>query len=241
VAATPINPEGLARGNRLLGALPEAAWARLRPELEIVQLRLREPFHEAGRPIRHVHFPITGVASMVATLQEGGGVVEVAMIGNEGLVGLPALLGARTSPMTTFLQIPGPTARLPAAALRAEVARGGSWVALLHRYTHAFLVQLAQTAACNARHPLEERLARWLLTTRDRAGDEFPITHGVMGQMLGVRRAGVTEALQALQRAGAVAHQRGRMRIVDRVVLEGASCACYRIIRDEYRKMLEGA
>jgi CRP-like cAMP-binding protein len=240
VAATPIGPEGLARGNRLLGALPEAAWARLRPELEIVQLRLREPFHEAGRPIRHVHFPITGVASIVATLQEGG-VVEVATIGNEGLVGLPVLLGAATSPMTTFLQIPGPTARLPADALRAEVARGGPLVALLHRYTHAFLAQLAQSVACNRRHPLPERLARWLLTTRDRAGDEFPITHGFMGQMLGVRRAGVTEALQALRRAGALEYRRGRLRVVDRAALEAASCACYRIIRDEYGKMLEGA
>ncbi len=125
MAAAPISPEG-ARGNRLLAALPEAAWARLRPELEVVQLRLKEPFHEAGRPIRHVHFPITSVASMVATLQEAG-VVEVATIGNEGLVGLPVLLGAATSPMTTFLQIPGPTARLPAAALRAEVAGAGRW------------------------------------------------------------------------------------------------------------------
>jgi CRP-like cAMP-binding protein len=176
-----------------------------------VQLRLREPFHEAGRPIRHVHFPIASVASMVAILQE------------------------------TFLQIPGPTARLPAAALRAEVGRGGPLVALLHRYTHAFLAQLAQSVACNRLHPLPARLARWLLMAHDRAGDEFPITHGFMGQMLGVRRAGVTEALQALQRAGALAYRRGRMRVVDRAVLEEASCGCYRIIRDEYGKMLEGA
>jgi CRP-like cAMP-binding protein len=239
VAAAPISPEA-ARGNRLLGALPEAAWARLRRELEVVQLRWQEPLHEAGRPIRHVHFPITGVASMVATLQEGG-VVEVATIGNEGLVGLPVFLGAETSPMTTFLQVPGPTARLPADALRAEVARGGPLVALLHRYAHAFLAQLAQSVACNRLHPLPARLARWLLATRDRAGDEFPITHGVMGQMLGVRRAGVTEALQALRRAGALEYRRGRLRVVDRAVLEAASCACYRIVRDEYAKMLEGA
>ena len=193
-------PREPARGTRLLAALPAAEYERLLPGLEVVRPALKEPLHEAGRPIRHVWFPIKGVVSVIAPAQHGGA-VEVATIGNEGLVGLPAFLGAQTSLMATFVQIPGPMAGMRAEALRAEAERGGPLVRLLHRYTHAFLAQLAQSVACNRLHPLRERLARWLLMTGDRAmADEFPVTHEFMAQMLGVRRAGVTEALRELQR-----------------------------------------
>ena len=237
MAAAPITPEA-ARGNRLLAALPAAAYERLLPELQIVQLAMKTPLYEANRPIRHVYFPVTGVISMLASLQEGGS-IEVATIGREGLVGLPVVHGAATSPMGTIVQIPGSLARMPAEVLRAEMERGGPLMQLLHRYTQAFLGQLAQSVACNGRHKLQKRLARWLLMTQDRAGGEvFPITHEFMAQMLGVRRAGVTEALQALQAAGLVRYRHGWMEVTDRGGLEAVSCECYRIIRAEYARML---
>ena len=237
MAATPITPK-TARGNRLLAALPAAEYERLRPELEIVQLPMRAPLHEAHQLIRHVYFPITGVVSMLAALPEGG-VIEVATIGKEGMIGLPVFHGAASSPMSTILQIPGPLARLPAVVLRTEVGRCGPLLPLLHGYTQAFLAQLAQSVACNGRHTLKQRLARWLLMTGDRAGGEqFPITHEVMAQMLGVRRAGVTVTLQALQGAGLVRYQHGQMVITDRSGLEAVSCGCYWIIRAEYDKLL---
>ena len=184
MAAAPIPPEA-ARGNRLLAALPAAEYERLLPELEIIQLAMKAPLYVANQPIRHVYFPTTGVISMTAALQDGGS-IEVATIGNEGMIGLPVVLGAATSPMGVILQIPGLLARMPADVLRAEMKRGRALVRLLHRYTQAFLAQLAQSVACNGRHTLPKRLARWLLMSQDRAGGTtFPITHEFMAQMLG--------------------------------------------------------
>jgi CRP-like cAMP-binding protein len=227
----------MARGNRLLATLPGEEYERLLPELEIVEARVRDMLYEAGRPIRHVWFPISGVISMIAALQDGDS-VEVGTIGNEGMVGLPVFLGAEAAPMTTFAQVPGTLVRMRADGLRQEVERGGPLTQLLHRYTQAFFTQLSQSVACNRLHNLPERLARWMLMTQDRADDVFPMTHEFMGLMLGVHRPAVTEALQELRRAGALAYERGEMRIVDRAALEEASCECYRIIRGEYDRMI---
>lgn len=229
----------MAPGNRLLAALPGDERERLLPELEIVEARVRDMLYEAEQPIRHVWFPLSGVVSIVATMQ-GGGTVEVGTVGNEGMAGLPVFLGAETAPMTTFAQVPGAVARMRVGSLRREVERGGPLTQLLHRYTQAFFTQLSQSVACNRLHSLSERLARWMLMTQDRAGDTFPMTHEFMGQMLGVRRPGVTEALQELQRAGALAYERGEMRVVNRAVLEAASCECYRVIRSEYERLIGG-
>jgi CRP-like cAMP-binding protein len=226
-----------ARGNHLLAALPGDAYEGLLPELEIVEGRVRDRLYEADRPIRHVWFPLGGVVSLVTTVEEGG-TVEVGTVGNEGLVGVPVLLGAETSPLTAFTQIAGPLARMRADSFRTAVARGGPLVAVLHRYLHAFLTQLSQAVACNRLHALPQRLARWMLMTQDRAGDEFPMTHEFMALMLGVHRPMVTGALLELQRAGALAYERGRMRIADRGLLEEASCECYRIIRAEYDRLV---
>jgi CRP-like cAMP-binding protein len=238
---TAILPElrETARGNRLLAALPGDEHERLLPALELVDTRVRDTFYEAGQPIRHVHFPISGVVSMIATLQDGG-IVEVGAIGNEGMVGLPVFLGAETTPMTTFAQIPGPMARMRAQSLRAEMARSGPLLQVLHRYAQAFFTQLSQSVACNRLHSLRQRLARWMLMTQDRAGDTFPMTHEFLGHMLGVHRPGVSEALQELQRAGALEHGKGRMRILDRAVLEAVSCECYRVVRDEHDRLIGG-
>jgi CRP-like cAMP-binding protein len=228
-----------ARANLLLAALPGDDYERLLPELETVELRLKDTLYEANQPIRHIHFPLTGVVSMVATLQDGG-TVEVGTIGQEGMVGLPAFFGAETAPLTTFAQVPGAAARMRVETLRAEIGSGAPLVAVLHRYAQAFLTQLSQSVACNRLHSLPERLARWMLMTQDRAGDEFAMTHEFMGQMLGVHRPAVTAALLELQRAGALDYGRGRMRVLDRVVLEGAACECYRVVRGEYDRLIGG-
>jgi CRP-like cAMP-binding protein len=234
----PSDPRDAVRENRLLAALPEDELERLLPQFELVELAFKQPCYEAGEPIRHVHFPLRGVVSLVAVLQ-GGGVIEVSTVGNEGMVGLPIFLGAETSPMAAFCQIPGRAARMGAAALREAVRDGAALVRVLHRYTQALMTQLSQSVACNRLHPLQERCARWLLTTHDRAkADEFPMTHEFLAQMLGVRRAGVTEAARALQQAGCIRYHRGRVTIVDRTGLEDVSCECYRIIRAEYDSLL---
>lgn len=155
------------------------------------------------------------------------------------MIGLPVFLGAQTTPLTMIIQIAGSAARMRADALRAEIARGGPLVAVLHRYTQAFFVQLSQSVACNRMHPLQQRCARWLLMTHDRVdGDQFLLTHDFLAQMLGVRRAGVTEAAGELPQAGAIAYERGRIEILNRARLEGAACECYRIVRAEYDRLL---
>ena len=239
MADIPSKHHDTARANRLLAALPGDAYERLLPELEIIELRLRDTLYEANQPIRHVHFPLAGVVSMVATLQDGG-TVEVGTIGQEGMVGLPAFLGAETAPLTTFAQVPGAAARMRVETLRAEIGASGPLVAVLHRYAQAFFTQLSQSVACNRLHSLPERLARWMLMTQDRAGDEFAITHEFMGQMLGVHRPAVTGALLELQRAGALDYGRGQMRVLDRAVLEDAACECYGVVRSEYDRLIGG-
>ena len=226
------------RGNRLLDLLPAADRRRLLEHMELVELDLRQRVYEPGKPIEHVYFPLTTVISMLAVMDDGQA-VEVATMGNEGMAGLPVFLGASTSPDLAFAQVPGRALRMPAGEFR-ELANGAGTVqALLQRYTQAFFVQLAQGAACNRLHSMDERLARWLLMTHDRVGqDQFPLTQEFMAQMLAVRRATVTEAAGRLQQAGLITYSRGIITILDRPGLEAASCECYRIISDEHARLL---
>ena len=226
------------RGNRLLDLLPAADRRRLLDRMELVELDLRQRIYEPGKPIEHVYFPLTTVISMLAVMEDGQA-VEVATMGNEGMAGLPVFLGASTSPDLAFAQIPGRALRLPAGEFH-ELANGAGTVqALLQRYTQAFFVQLAQGAACNRLHSVDQRLARWLLMTHDRVGqDQFPLTQEFMAQMLAVRRATVTEAARRLQQALLITYSRGIITIVDRPGLEAASCECYRIITDEHTRLL---
>ncbi len=226
------------RHNRLLAALPPDGYAALAPHLEPVTLAFKEPVYEPNRPIPHVLFPTTGVFS-VLTVMADGAAIEVATSGNEGMLGLPLFLGTTTSPGLVFSQIPGESLRLPAAAFQEAVEHNRQLVAILHRYTLALLLQIAQSAACNRLHTMEHRCARWLLLTHDRvAADRFPLTHEFLGQMLGVRRASVTEAVGTLQQAGLITYRRGRMTVVDRAGLEAAACECYGVIRAEYDRLL---
>ena len=224
--------------NRLLGALSRAELALLRPHLELVLLEQHETIFGLDHPINSVYFPETAVVSFVNTF-ENGGTVEVGTAGCEGMVGLPVFLGEPTSPVTVFTQIPGTAARMNAATFAALATAPGSLQGMMLRYTQAFLTQVSQTAACNAAHLVEQRCARWLLMTHDRVeGDDFPLTHEFLAFMLSVRRAGVTLAMRALQDAGLVHYTRGRVAVVDRAGLEGASCECYRVVNAHFARLL---
>jgi CRP-like cAMP-binding protein len=224
--------------NRLLAALPASDRARLLARAETVHLDLRRSVHEANETIPHVYFPLNGVVSLTSQM-EGGDVVEVGLVGREGVVGLPVFLGVDASPFRAFAQVAGEGRRVAAAAFREVVARGDGLHDVLLRYTHVLLTQTAQAAACNRLHPVEQRLARWLLMTHDRVGeDRFPLTHEFLGVMLGVRRASVTIAAGTLQQVGLIHYHRGQITVLDRPGLEAAACDCYRLIRAEYERVL---
>ena len=236
--ADPVLRDTARNGNRLLSLLPPEDLARLKPHLVRISTEPRAPMWEPDRPIPSVFFPINSVNSILAT-DDQGGQVEVATIGNEGLVGLPLFLGTRSSPGRAFTQIGGDNLRMDAGAF-AEFAN--SMVSLrrsLQLYTQGFLVQVSQSVACNQLHAADQRLARWLLSCADRVGeDRFPLTQEFMAQMLGVRRATVSEAAGALQDRGLVKYSRGTIEIRDRPALTEAACGCYRIVRDQYDKLL---
>ncbi|HEX8155379.1 MAG TPA: Crp/Fnr family transcriptional regulator [Thermoanaerobaculia bacterium] len=224
--------------NRLLELVPAADRARIAVKLERTPLEFRQVMFEEGKPIRYVYFPIDAVVSLL-TVMEDGAAVEVGTIGSEGMVGMPLLLGASTSPGLAFAQIVGESWRMAAEDFLPEVRRGGAFSDLLHRYMQYFFIQVSQSTACNRLHPAEERCARWLLQSRERVGkDDFPLTHEFLGQMLGVRRATVTIIAGALQQAGLIEYRRGVVRILDVERLEEASCECYQKVRDEYARVI---
>ena len=224
--------------NRLLAALPPEDLERLRPRLQPVELPIRQTLQAPGEPVAAVHFPETGWASMLATLEDGDA-AEVGVIGCEGMVGLPVLLGADQDDLEVMVQCPGAALRMEAGAFREELGRTPAFRDLLLRYALVHHGQVARTAACNGRHHTEQRLARWLLMAHDRAeGDAFPMTHEFLSMMLGVRRAGVTVAAGVLHRAGFIRYDRGRMEVTDRPGLESASCECYGVVRRAYERLL---
>ncbi|HEX2189236.1 MAG TPA: Crp/Fnr family transcriptional regulator [Longimicrobiaceae bacterium] len=226
--------------NRILAALPDDEWERIRGRLERVELAIREVVFEPNRAIEHVHFPEDAVISILS-LMEDGSAVEVATVGYEGMAGVPVFLGAMQMAAQAFAQVPGVAYRMPSAALREELRRGGALPELLGRYTQALFTLVAQSSACNRKHPVEKRCARWLLMTHDRVpGDTFELTHHFLSQMLGVRRATVSEAAAALQGRGLIEYSRGRLGIVDRAGLEAAACICYAVIRGEFARLLDG-
>ena len=229
----PETPTNVA--NRLLAGLSSQELARLSRHLEPVMLPPRMVLSVPDAPIEHVYFPERGMVSLVQTLSDGTQ-IEVGVTGREGFVGIPVLLGATTSPIEAMVQMPGAALRMSAAALREQVAASESLSALLHRYVHALHIQVAQTAACNGRHVLQERLARWLLTARDRAdSDELPLSHEFLSMMLGTRRVGVTLALGTFKNAGILRNTHGRVTILDRANLEDAACECYRSVKEQFQ------
>lgn len=224
--------------NRLLKVAPPAEYQKLAPHLETVKLTRREVLYRSNSTIAHVYFPQTGVISTVSHL-DGGRVVEVGTIGNEGMLGLPVFLAFDRIPVEATVHIEGMAKRVRADIFRDLLHDCGEFHQVLHRYTLAFLTQVAQSAACNRAHSTTERCARWLLMTQDRMGsDYFQLTQDLLAVMLGVRRPGVSLAASTLQDAGLIQYKRGRVAITDRKGLEEAACECYGIVQKQWDRML---
>lgn len=224
--------------NHLLTALPSEALTALLPHLRPVALPMREILHRPNEPIPSVLFPESGYVSLIATLEDGDA-AEVGLVGREGMLGVPLALGADRSPLEALVQGEGHALHLDADIFVARMNEQPSLRALMLRYVMAFNMQVTMTAACNGRHQIEQRLARWLLMAHDRLeNDEFPMTHEFLSMMLGVRRAGVTVAAGVLQKAGFISYDRGRVRVTDRPGLEAAACECHGTVRREFQRLL---
>jgi CRP-like cAMP-binding protein len=230
-----MNPPAKRYKNRVLAALPKAEIDRLRPHLSPVTLKLRTQLLD-GRT-DYAYFLEEGLASVVLTLADGA-TVEVGVVGIDGVVGLPILLGAETMPGETFIQVEGSGFRIEAERLKAEFERDGKLRSHLQKYLLANLIQSAQNAACNRLHPINERLGRWILTCHDRVrSDRMPLTHEFLSQMLGAPRTTVTLAAGTLHEAGLINYSRGHVTIKNRRKLERAACECYRVVRDEFQRL----
>jgi CRP-like cAMP-binding protein len=231
-------PAGAALRNRLLLSLPPNELELIRMHLEPCKLEPLQLLVDGNAPIAHVYFPDSGIISVLSRLDDGT-LIENGTVGYEGMAGLPLVLGVDWTPSVILGQVPGTCHRIAAAAFRELLPSLPTLATLLHRYAVAFLAQLSQSLACNSLHSVNQRCARWLLMTDDRvSGSEFLLTHEVLAQMLAVRRAGVSEAAGALQRAGLIRYTRGRVTVVDRAGLEAASCECYGSIRAQRQRLL---
>jgi CRP-like cAMP-binding protein len=224
--------------NRLLAALPDPEYARLEPHLELVPMPLGEVLYESGGRLQHVYFPTNSIVSLLYVLENGAS-AEIALVGNEGILGISLFMGGETTPSRAVVQSAGFGYRLNAKRLKSEFNRAGPTLQLLLRYTQALITQMAQTAVCNRHHTIEQQLCRWLLLSLDRlASDELTMTQELIANMLGVRREGVTEAAGKLQRLGLIRYVRGRIEVLDRPGLEKAVCECYRVVKTEVDRLL---
>lgn len=236
-------PEGPSPGepiNQILRGLPVEEYARLEPHLERVHLEVRDLLFDVHARIEHVYFPEDGVCSIIGLMADGSA-VETATVGNEGMVGLPVFHGTDRTSAQAFCQVPGHALRLSADIFATEVRRSQAFTLILHRYSQALFTLVGQSSACNRLHLMRQRCARWLLHTHDRVGasvDSFPLTHQFISQMLGVRRATVTEAMGQLQEANAIRYANGVIEIVDRSRLEAQACECYAVVRSEFDRLL---
>jgi CRP-like cAMP-binding protein len=226
------------RRNQLLAVLPDAEWQRWQPQLEWTNLALGQVMYESGRPLSHVYFPTTAIVSLLYVMEDGAS-AEIAVVGNEGLVGISLFMGGESTPSRAVVQSAGEGFRLKAGAMKEEFNRAGPVMHLLLRYTQALITQMAQTAVCNRHHSLDQQLCRWLLLSLDRLdGTELVMTQELIANMLGVRREGVTEAALKLQKLGLISYARGHIKVLDRVGLEARTCECYEVVRKEYARLL---
>lgn len=224
--------------NKILAALPDNEYARLLPHLELVSLPLGQILHKCEDRIKYVYFPNSGVVSFVAHMSEGAS-IEVGLVGNEGMAGIPILFGDDVSQNEAIVQIADGAMRMKASVLTEELKRDGELEPLLMRYALSLMKQVAQTAACNRNHHIAQRLARWLLTCHDRVnGDELKLTQEFIAEMLGTRRSGVSEAAMILQEEGLIRYSRGNIKILDREGLEKASCECYATVKRTSERLL---
>jgi CRP-like cAMP-binding protein len=224
--------------NHLLAALPADEYARLLPDLELTPMPLGRVVYESGGQLSHVHFPTTCIVSLLYVM-EGGASAEIAIAGNEGLIGISLFMGGESTPSRAVVQSEGYGYRLKASVLKKEFALGGPLQYLALRYTQALITQMAQTAVCNRHHSLDQQLCRWLLLSLDRMEtNDLVMTQELIANMLGVRREGVTEAAGHLQEAGLIQYSRGHITVLDRVGLEHRVCECYAVVKKEFTRLL---
>jgi CRP-like cAMP-binding protein len=224
--------------NRLLARLPREEYERILSHLGHVSFSLGQVVYESGGQMDHIYFPTTAIVSLLYVMENGSS-AEMGMAGNEGLVGVALFMGGDTMPNRAVVQSAGRAVRMRAKVLQEEFALGGAFQRLLLRYTQALLTQMSQTAVCNRLHEIEQQLCRWLLLSHDRLdSDELVMTQELIANMLGVRREGVTAAAGRLQERGLISYVRGRIQILDRRGLEAAVCECYKVVKDEYDRLL---
>jgi CRP-like cAMP-binding protein len=227
--------------NLILRALPDKEYERLYPYLEPVALTKGTTLYSAGDAARHAYFVVSGMISLLA-ITEDGNAIEVGMVGNEGMVGLPVVLGFNIVPHLVVTQLPCTALRIRTDRLKAEFNLGGQLHGLLLRYTHTLITQLSQSASCNMFHTVKQRLCRWLLIARDRVeSDTLCLTQEFVSQMIGAPRTSVTTVAGSLQREGLVSYRRGKIIILDGAGLEAASCECYRIVKESIRRCIIAA
>jgi len=224
--------------NQLLAALPADEFQRWLPRLEPVDLPLGQVLYEPGAKLRYVYFPTTSIISLLYVMENGAS-AEIAIVGNEGLLGISLFMGGGTTPSRAVVQSAGHAYRLRADMIKTEFERFGPTMHLLLLYTQALITQMAQTAVCNRHHSIDQQLCRWLLLSMDRLPtNELSMTQELIANMLGVRREGVTEAAGRLQDAGLIRYQRGRITVIDRPGLEKRTCECYQVVRAEFDRLL---
>ncbi len=232
----PTAPEP--RKNQLLAALPAAEWDRWLPQLEWVEMPLGQVLYESGTTLSHVYFPLTAIVSLLYVMENGAS-AEIAVVGNEGIVGISLFMGGESTPSRAVVQSAGHGYRLNAQTMKDEFNRAGPVLHLLLRYTQALITQMAQTAVCNRHHTLDQQLCRWLLLSLDRLrGNDLVMTQELIANMLGVRREGVTEAALKLQKVGLIRYARGHISVLDRAGLEQRTCECYAVVKNEYDRLL---
>ena len=226
------------RQNHLLDALPAAEYERLLPHLELVPMPLGDVLYESGGELRYAYFPTTCIVSLLYVMENGAS-AEIAVVGNEGIIGVALFMGGGTMPNRAVVQSAGYAYRLRAPLVQQEFSRNGPLLRLLLRYTQALITQMAQTAVCNRHHSVDQQLCRWLLLSLDRlSSNELTMTQELIANMLGVRREGVTEAAGKLQRAGLIDYSRGHITVLDRPGLEARVCECYQVVKTEFDRLL---
>jgi CRP-like cAMP-binding protein len=230
----PLDP----KANQILSALPEGEWLRWVPHFEPVKLPLGQVLYESGAHLRHIYFPTTAIVSLLYVMANGAS-AEIAVVGNEGLVGISLFMGGESTPSRAVVQSAGGGFRLKAEIMQHEFDRAGPVLHLFLRYTQALITQMAQTAVCNRHHTIDQQLCRWLLLSLDRLqGDELAMTQELIANMLGVRREGVTDGALKLQKAGLIRYWRGHITVLNRKGLEQRVCECYAVVKREYDRLL---
>jgi CRP-like cAMP-binding protein len=233
-----ITPSKNPKDNRLLACLPKVEWEILQPQLEWVEMPLGHVLCESGSTFSHVYFPTTAIVSLLYVLENGAS-AEIAVVGNEGIVGISLFMGGESTTSRAVVQSAGEGYRLKAKFLKEQFNRSDPLMHLLLRYTQALITQMSQTAVCNRHHSMDQQLCRWLLLSLDRLhGNELVMTQELIAKMLGVRREGVTEGAVKLQKAGLIRYARGHITVLDRLGLEDRSCECYSVVKKEYDRLL---